>query len=213
MKLYAISGLGADHRVFECLSLNHELEAVSWLDPISDESLDAYCGRLAEKIDTSQPFGLIGVSFGGMVVVELNKILSPEFSILISSCATRDEIPVIYRMAGTLGILKVIPRAFFNPPKAIAHWLFGAKNKRLLSDILDDTDPRFAKWAAQKIVTWTSSQKTPNLIRIHGTKDWILPMPKNSNAIEIKQGTHFMIVDRAEEISTIVNGNTPQQRI
>lgn len=32
MKLYAISGLGADHRVFDYLSLNLELEVLPWLD-------------------------------------------------------------------------------------------------------------------------------------------------------------------------------------
>ena len=213
MKLYAISGLGADHRVFDYLSLNLELEVLPWLDPESSESLESYVRRMALKIDTSEPFGLIGVSFGGIVVVELNKIINPEFSILISSVVSKDEVPTLYRLVGKIGLLKWLPLFLFNPPRVLAHWLFGAKNKALLTAILDDTDLRFAKWATQRIATWNSTTETSNLIRVHGTSDRILPLPKHASALKIDNGTHFMIVDRANEVSTLINRNTPQQRI
>ncbi|MEL6186156.1 MAG: hypothetical protein AAFU79_16140, partial [Myxococcota bacterium] len=44
----------------------------------------------------------------------------------------------------------------FSPPKLLAYWLFSTKSKSLLGNILDDTDPKFAKWAIGASVAWTS---------------------------------------------------------
>jgi hypothetical protein len=51
MKIYAISGLGADKRVFEYLSLEHELVPISWIKPKSKESIIDYAERLIDKYD------------------------------------------------------------------------------------------------------------------------------------------------------------------
>lgn len=211
MKLYAISGLGADHRVFGFLELDYDLEVIPWIEPEKNESLSSYAIRLSNAMDTSPPFGLIGVSFGGIVVVELNKILKPEFSILVSSAAISNDIPTIYRLVGKIGILKLFPKWFFNPPRPIAYWIFGAQNKQLLTSILDDTDLSFAKWAVLKIVSWQSSFKTPNLVRIHGSQDKLLPLRKHPDTIVIDNGSHFMIVDNAKQVSNAINKNTPQK--
>lgn len=45
MKLYALSGLGADERVFECLELAYDLLPLKWTDLHRRESL-APCVRL-----------------------------------------------------------------------------------------------------------------------------------------------------------------------
>jgi len=205
LKLYAISGLGADHRVFDFLELDYDLEVIPWIEPEKNEALSSYARRLGDSIDTTQPFGLIGVSFGGMVVVELNQVLSPELSILVSSVATSKEVPGFYRLIGKLGILKLFPKWFFNPPRPIAYWIFGAQKKKLLKSILDDTDLSFAKWAVLKIVSWQSSFAIPNLVRIHGNRDRLLPLKRHVDAIVIDKGSHFMIVDMAEQVSEAIN--------
>jgi hypothetical protein len=42
------------------------------------------------------------------------------------------------------------------------------------------------------------------LIKIGGSKDKLLA-PKGNNTIIVKGGEHFMMVDRADEISEIIN--------
>jgi len=64
MKIYAIPGLGADKRVFEYLHLDYELVALEWIQPQKRENLKNYALRLAKSIDTSEPYGILGVSFG-----------------------------------------------------------------------------------------------------------------------------------------------------
>jgi hypothetical protein len=44
-----------------------------------------------------------------------------------------------------------------------------------------------------------------NVIQIHGTGDDVLPHKKIDCKYKIKGGTHFMIINKADEINRIVN--------
>lgn len=85
MKVYAISGLGADARVFQFLKLPIEIITIDWLSPKRNESLSEYAARLIPQINIKQEFILLGVSFGGLIALELSKLLKPKATILISS--------------------------------------------------------------------------------------------------------------------------------
>ena len=73
MKLYAISGLGADQRVYQYLNIDYELIHLDWIRPIKNEGITDYTMRLSQGINTSEPFGIIGLSFGGLVAIEMSK--------------------------------------------------------------------------------------------------------------------------------------------
>ena len=206
MKLYAISGLGADQRVFQYLTLNCELIPLEWIEPKRRESIKEYAIRLSERIDVKEEFGILGVSFGGLVAVEISKWLNPKLTILISSAETKNELRRSYRLIGKIRVLKIMPKNLFNPPRFMANWIFGAKNQTLLKEILNDTDLKFAKWAVNELVNWNNNEQLSNdLLKIGGTNDKLIP-PKGRNRISlISGGTHFMIVDRANEISQLIN--------
>lgn len=205
MKIYGISGLGADKRVFEYLSLKYEFIPIEWIKPIENECIIEYSRRLSEVIDTTDRFCVIGVSFGGLIATEISKLLRPEVTILISSAETKNELNPLFRVFGKTQIIKILPIAFFNPPRWIAHFLFGTQQKELLNQILDDTDLSFAKWALEKLINWKNSTSLERVIKISGTKDRLIPPRGDSKMILIDGGAHFMIVDRAEEISSIIN--------
>ena len=205
LKIYAISGLGADRRVFDFLNLDLELVPIDWIEPKKNESIENYAERLSKIIDTRHDFILMGVSFGGLVAVEISKILKPKLTILISSVATKKEIPKFLKLIGQTEIINLIPKELFNPPLKLAHYLFGARNKNLLNQILQDTDLRFAKWAVQELTKWRNEEHIPNLIRIHGTHDKLLPWKGTGNVELIEEGEHFMIVDHADELSRVIN--------
>lgn len=209
MKLYGISGLGADKRVFQYLNLDCELIPIDWIIPNDNESIEGYSIRLAQKIDTSEAFGILGVSFGGLVAVEISKKLNPDLTILISSVEKSNELRFLYRMIGKLKIVQKIPEKLFDPPRLIASWIFGAEHKKLLYQILDDTDLRFAKWAINELVNWKNNKKITNrILKIGGTNDKLIPPKRGHNLKLIEKGKHFMIVDRADEISRLINIET-----
>ena len=206
MKIFALSGLGADERVFEYLTLDFELVPIKWLHPTKNETIVAYTTRLIKHygLQKETDFGVLGVSFGGLISAEISKQIMPKFTILISSVETKKELPGILRLIGKSRIINLIPAKLLNPPKTIAHYLFGAQNIKLLNSILDDTDLSFAKWAIKALVNWQNQTTLHNLIKISGSKDKLFP-PKGKNDILIEKGEHFMIVDRAAEISDIIN--------
>lgn len=204
MKIYAISGLGADKRVFQYLKLNHELIAIDWIIPIKNEDITQYSERLSSVIKTSEDFVILGVSFGGLVAVEMSKVLNPKMTILISSVEINSQLPKIFGWLGK-GILKYLPEQFFDIPRKFAGTLFGTTKTKLLNQILDDTDLSFAKWAVNELVNWKNKERLENALKISGTKDRLLPASGGENEVLIEGGAHFMIVDRADEISDLIN--------
>jgi len=205
MKLYAISGLGADERVFQYLNIEHELIPIPWLTTEKSEPIEIYAKRMAKKINKEEEFGILGVSFGGLVAVEMSKVLKPKVTILISSTETNKGLRGVYKLMGKSSLATLIPSKLFDIPRGIAKFLFGTDQTELLNSILEDTDNMFTKWAVNELINWKNEAKIENCIKINGTKDKLIPPNKTENQILIEGGEHFMIVDKAEEISEIIN--------
>ncbi|HOX83496.1 MAG TPA: alpha/beta hydrolase, partial [Chryseolinea sp.] len=176
--LYLLSGLGADKRVFNFLDFgNHNIHHIVWIRPLENESLSEYAKRLCNEISCPYPI-LIGVSFGGIVAMEMGKFIKTEKIILISSARTRKDIPLRFKLTGKLKLHKTIPPSFKVRNNPVQSWLFGVKTtseKELLTSILLDTDPYFLRWAIDKLVCWKNEDLLENVKQIHGTKDKILP--------------------------------------
>lgn len=203
MKLYLIGGLGADERVFKYLKLNYETQVIQWISPKPKEELRVYANRLLNQINQNEEFGLLGVSFGGIVAIEIAKLIQPQKLILISSVETSSQLPKKYLSIGKTRILNIIPNSLIKPPTPLLRFLFGAKEKELLKQIINDTSPDFIKWALNSMIHWSNEENWMKTIRIHGTRDKLIPL--KGKAIKIEDGGHFMIVDKAEEISKLVN--------
>lgn len=203
MVIYALGGLGADERVFEKLDLDYPFIPIKWNASMANESFTNYCKRLCEQIDIENNFVLIGVSFGGIVATEMNKYISPDNTILISSASTRDELPSWWRYLPLSKLIRWLPKYVFKQPFFIVNYLFGAKDKILLKAIIRGTDLSFIKWALIQILKWNNKTIPDNSSRIHGDKDRLIPLL--GQCIVIENGHHFMVVDRAAEISLIIN--------
>lgn len=200
-EIYLVSGLGADKRVFASLDFSpFKTNHIEWVDPLKNETIEHYAKRLIRQIKTPSPI-LIGVSFGGMVAVEIAKQIDVEKIILISSAKTKYEIPVYFRCAGLLGINKLLPARLFKTVNRASYWLFGTttKNeKELLRSVIGETDSNFLYWAIDKIVNWRNITALGNLTHIHGTNDKILPL--RTADYRIHDGGHLMVISKGREL-------------
>ncbi len=210
-KIYFISGLGADERVFRYLNIvGFETKNIKWEDPLKNESLTDYSKRLINQIDLNDKVILIGVSFGGMIAQEIADLIDCEKIIIISSIKSLKELDAKMRLVKQSTIYKYIPSGFLKWTNSLsADYYFSTKTKEesdLLNQIIKDTDRFFMKWAIEKIMNWKfeTTNSKENLTHIHGTHDRIFPINNIKNSINIKEGGHFMIVNRAEEISLII---------
>jgi thioesterase domain-containing protein len=87
-ELYIFSGLGADERVFQRLSFyGFRTTFVKWIVPLKKEKIEDYATRILDQITTVNPT-LIGLSFGGLIAVEVAKQIETDKVILIASAKT-----------------------------------------------------------------------------------------------------------------------------
>ena len=200
-----VSGLGADKRAFDYLDLEgFRLIHIDWIKPLEDERLESYSKRLSQQINISPPT-MIGVSFGGIIAIEIAKHIEINKLILISSVKSRADIPFRYRLAGNLWLNKLIPAQLYRKANFLVYWLFGIRKreeKDLLKKMMEEADNDFVDWATNEIVTWENEIQIPNVVTIHGTADRIFPFRKADYKID-KAG-HFMIVSNAGEVSRIL---------
>ena len=205
--IYIFSGLGADERVFQKLDLSGlKVTFIIWIIPHKNETIESYATRILSQIKTPKPI-LIGLSFGGIMAVEVAKQIETEKIILVASAKTKTEIPFYYRFTGFFSIHKLLPTALLKKSNFISNWFFGVKttfDKDILKTILKETNPTFLTWALDKIVNWTNQTKLKNLTHIHGTADRILPIRFVKYDIKINNGGHFMTLNKANELSQII---------
>lgn len=181
---------------------------LDWIPPKANESLREYAFRLAEPIDRSVPFSIIGLSFGGMLASEIASVFHPQCTVLVSSVPTKPELPWYYRVIGTTRMHKLLP--VFKPktvPRFVAAF-FGVKTREdylFFLQLLRRSDPRFSKWAIDTILNWDRTEIPEGIVRIQGSKDNVLPIGNGKVDYVIRGGGHFMIFNRAKEISEILN--------
>ncbi|WMX16877.1 alpha/beta hydrolase [Aureispira sp. CCB-E] len=208
-KVYCISGLGADKRVFAALKLPEiELVHIAWLSPSIDDTMGSYAKKLLPQIDTSTSVTILGLSFGGMLAVEVGHWIENSQIIVLSSAVTASAIPLRYRLLGQWKIPDKIPFSILQKTNALTYYFFGIKTKQyqvLLNNILQDTEEHFFRWAVQAIVNWKNEKVPLDLIQIHGTNDKILPLVKTPSLILVKGGGHFMVLEQADQVAQILN--------
>ena len=209
MNLYFISGLGADERMFQKLVIpeKYKIIHIKWPELDFNETLNSYCKKISSKIDSSQEFGLIGLSFGGMVATEITKFLHPKVIIIISSISTKYELPFQYIICRFLRLHQLVPTFSMNKIYPFSYWYFGVikqKDKNLLKEIIKDTPPIFLKWAINEILNWQNVVRPNNLYHIHGTKDKLFPFKITKADKGIENGGHLMVYTNADLVSNII---------
>ncbi len=209
MNVYFISGLGADGRIFRNIQLSPACKPfyLEWIKPQPSESLSSYAARLAQPIDVSKPFVLIGLSLGGMIGVEIAKIHPPQKLVLISSIPCRQCLPAYYKVGGRLRLHNIIPVSFFQKASFIKRF-FSAESgpdKQLVRQMIKQSDAPFIKWGMAAILGWKNEELPKGLLHIHGNQDFILPVAFTKPTHIIKGGGHLMILTHAKEINAILH--------
>ena len=205
--VYIFSGLGTDERVFQKLKFeNVNVTFIQWIPPKSKETLEEYVVRISKQITSESPI-LVGLSFGGMVAVEVSKIIKTKKLILLATAKGKKEIPIYFRFLGKIGFHKLIPSNVFRSANLFTYWFFGIDSnfeRKLLKQILVDMNPTFLKWAIDKIVNWENITIPQNAIHIHGSKDRILPLKFIQYDVKIQGGGHFMTINKYLELNEII---------
>ncbi|MEO7801777.1 MAG: alpha/beta hydrolase [Ginsengibacter sp.] len=206
--IYCLSGLGADEKIFSKLDFkNNHVTYIQWLKPEKSESICDYARRIANKITLPQPV-LIGISFGGMMCIEIAKLITVKKVIIISSIKTRLELPFWLKAAGWLKLNKLFPMRSFKLIEPLEDYNLGietTEEKTMVHEYRRTIDRSYAEWAINCVLNWQNKEIPVNVIHLHGDKDRIFKI-NNVNADHIiKTGGHFMVMNRAIEINKLLS--------
>jgi esterase/lipase len=212
MKVYFISGLGADQRAFRALQFDGiEPVYLPWLEPQRNESIEMYAKRMAEKITLPEPV-IVGLSFGGMMAIEIAKHIPVKKIILLSSAKTKYELPFYFRICRWVPLHRILPLGTMARNPKVMTLLFGARTaeqQRTLADVINNDIRGFNDWAIDKVVNWKNTVYPDQVTHIHGSSDKLL-LCRNVKADHIiRHGSHLMVVNQAKEVSALLKQLIP----
>lgn len=205
--VYLFSGIGADSSIFMNLDLpGYHKVYINWIPALHNESIRDYAARIRSQVTVDNP-DFIGLSFGGIVAVEVAKLVKVDKMVLISSVRTRNELNRIQFFWMKLGIYHLIPGVLIRRTNFLTYRYFGAwspNDKKTLTNLLKGTDASFFRWALRSIAYWDNKVGPERTIQIHGTADRVITGKRVHPEYLIKGGGHLMVFNKADTISKII---------
>lgn len=210
--VYFMPGMAASPKIFENIKLpedRFEMFFLEWRLPGENESIADYAKRTAENIKHDNPV-LIGVSFGGVLVQEMARIIKARKVIIISSVKCNAEFPRRMRFAKMTRAYRVFPTSLMQRVDWLAKIAVGnnmiTRRLNLYEKFLSVRDKKYLDWAFKTIILWDRNEPDDQVVHIHGDADEVFPPKYVTNYIPVKGGTHIMILNKAKWL----NENLPR---
>lgn len=207
-KIFLISGLGADTRLYNNIDLHdHEVIPVDWIAANKHDTLSSYAQKLIHQYYITANSVVIGTSLGGMIAIEIAKLLPLNKVILISSIKTIDEEPGYFSLFRAIPVFKVIPGKLLTLLGMVCKPIFGdmgPEDAWLFNDMLKKSSTSFLKWGMTAALRWKNETIPPNTYQLIGDSDLVFPYKKIKDATVVKGGTHIMVFDKAKQINKLL---------
>ena len=203
--IYFVPGMATDKKIFERIRFpnsKYQYHVIEWLIPEENEPLAAYVQRMAKDIKHSNPI-LIGVSFGGIIVQEMAKIIPVEKTIIISSVKSRQEFPRYMRFGSFTKLYKLLTASGILSVSDLGKLGWNARARKRLRKMqvyFNVRDEKYLAWAIKNMVEWDRETEDPKVYHIHGTRDEVFPIKYIDNCRKIKRGRHAMILDKTPSV-------------
>lgn len=215
LPLFVLSGIGGDERLFDAQRAVRDIRPIKWILPANaQEPLAHYAARLAREIPITEPFGLGGSSFGGMIALELARHLAPQHVFLFGSCRSPNAVAPLLRALRSLAAIS--PDRLLHPPRMLqpllARW-FGATTPAhvdLFAQMLMTTPTAFIRWASSAIFAWPGVVELPMPIyHVHGDRDRLIPVRRVQPDRVIDGAGHLLNLTHADAVNDFIIERTP----
>jgi pimeloyl-ACP methyl ester carboxylesterase len=212
-RLILFSGLGLDARyVTPSFPLPFELYVPPWIDPLPNESLESYALRIVPTlpIDHATEYYIGGVSFGGMVALEVSRHLNPRGVFLISSCPSYRQVSWLVRLPGKL----IAP---YVTPDFVKHFLWLAplairltgplhrEQRNLLIDIWNHANLKVMRWGAMIMTQWEFTHRLAAPVHhLHARYDLFIPLSNVEPEAIVADGWHAFNLTHPREMFNFI---------
>lgn len=183
----------ADFPVYSSiLGLLPNAVVAEFIPPENNETLVSYASRMANRIPANS--FVAGVSFGGIVALEISRIVRPRGCILISSIRQPEELPPWFRGWRVLGgrrtnaLLRTIGAAASMVPR------FACTSSTIRVSKLAGAGGQWHRWATASVVDWQPYPefKACPLLQIHGSADSTFPIRYVNPDVTVAGGRHAL---------------------
>lgn len=203
--LYLIPGMSPEFPIYSgIVDLLPGSTVIDFLEPLPGESLKAYAARMAGRF----PSGcfIAGVSFGGILALEISRLVQPAGCVVISSICDPAELPPwlrVWRLAGgsgCAGMLSLIGETASLVPERVRT----SSTMRLTK--LAGKRGSWHRWATSAVLDWEPDPEpaTFPILRIHGSADTTFPLRYTRPGVVVEGGTHDLPFHRPEETARAI---------
>ena len=213
--IYLMPGMGANPKIFEFITLPEQFHVnyLSWIPPEKEEKLENYALRMCKRVEHEHPV-LVGVSFGGVLVQEMAKHIDCKKIIIISSIKSNQELPNHMKFAQFTNAHKLLPTQLIKNLETFTFFVFGNGIKKRLQHYkryLSEKDPDHLNWAIDRLIKWSRSFPSEDVIHIHGKNDSVFPIKNIQDPVIKIEGDHAIVLTQSEWFSKnlpkIINQN------
>ncbi len=210
MRVFLITGFALDKRAFAPLNLPSDPYRLVDLIPVQkDETLRDYAGRMAKEIGLKPGDIVGGVSLGGMLALEMAKVVKVRGVILIASCTHPRHIR--QRFLALAPIAAYIPdfliSRIFTMVPLVLKWqkMLSPADQALLADIMGRFPPSLLKAFPRMISEWPGRNPPDNYRQIHSEGDWMIqPSGLKERLTLLKGKNHLITVSHPKEVRAFI---------
>lgn len=186
------------------------LEVPPWLEPERAETVPAYGRRMAATLGPAgSDLVLGGVSFGGMVALEMARHVPARAVVLIASATTGRALTRVAHGLARVG--RPLPARALPPPRPlwpVVAWAFGARtaeDRALVYELIRTSRPGFAKWGLGALLDWDPGGQQPCPVRrIHGLEDRLIGAARVPADMVIPGAGHLINVTHAADVNAFI---------
>ena len=207
-----LPGLNGDVRVFGPQVLAFpSLTVGRWIPPVASESLARYAKRMAGALDPGRPCVVGGVSFGGLVALEMARHLQARVCVVIASSRDVSGLPTTVRLlrplAAILPLAVLTLAAQYGSASAVR--IFPACGRRIAR--LSPDELAFRRWAVQALLTWRGVRPTGcEVVQIHGERDATFAASRTKADVLVPGAGHMLTVTHARQVNEFIHSAVRQ---
>lgn len=219
-KIVLLPGLGADAGLFEPQrrAFGERLMVPAWVEPDANDSVAEYALRwgavIRERLDEEapgEPVLLGGVSFGGMIALDMAGVVGAKGVVVIGGCVSPDEVSARTLLAQRIG--SAVPRTAWGLTlKALALPFakldgLGDDDTKLLREIAGRVDVGLLDWGGGALRDWTGPEHLDAgmpVFRMHGRQDWVIPCPRDGVDVVLPDGRHLINLSHEKSVNAFL---------
>ncbi|HEX3720688.1 MAG TPA: alpha/beta fold hydrolase [Verrucomicrobiae bacterium] len=192
--IYALPGMGADQRMYSgAWKSLPNCAFLKWPTHAGEDSISAVVRRIAADHKIRAGDIVIGSSLGAIAACEIAKIIPIGGLVLIGGAKRKEEINAL--LAFIHPLVDLAPLAFIQR--------VSGKVPDDLSQMFSDGDPGFIRAMCRAIFDWEGLGDTHvNLLRIHGRKDRVIPLPEGVQ--HVLNGGHLIAMTHSQQCVEII---------